>query len=215
LITGSIAVVVVMYMSREMYGLLTNTFYAAGYQLAKTGLGQVSGGNRLMDYYQENDLHGPIFNNFDIGSYLIYRLYPKDKVFVDGRPEAYPAAFFTDTYIPMQYDQSKWDEAMKKYHFQTIIISHTDATPWGRAFLQRIIKDPQWNLVYFDDWGMILVNTDGAAGMHTLSAADKFDTYAQARIQSTDEVALLARYANFFQIIGREDLFTLTVEKIH
>jgi hypothetical protein len=55
------------------------------------------------------NLKGPIFNNFDIGSYLIFRLYNKSlpagrQVFVDGRPEAYPASFFQITYILMQQD---------------------------------------------------------------------------------------------------------------
>ncbi|MDP2585823.1 MAG: hypothetical protein Q8P29_03005, partial [Candidatus Levybacteria bacterium] len=58
------------------------------------GLGEVTGAKEGVDFFLKNNLKGPIFNNFDIGSYLTYRLYPKEKVFIDGRPEAYPASFF-------------------------------------------------------------------------------------------------------------------------
>src|SRR5205085_4230883 len=49
--------------------------------------------DRAVDFLLKNNLHGPIFNNLTLGNYLIYRLYPRQKVFVDGRPEAYPASF--------------------------------------------------------------------------------------------------------------------------
>ncbi|PIP87416.1 hypothetical protein COW81_00305, partial [Candidatus Campbellbacteria bacterium CG22_combo_CG10-13_8_21_14_all_36_13] len=55
-----------------------------------------------VNFVLENDIQGNMFNNFDIGGYLIYRLYPDRKVFVDNRPEAYPAEFFEKVYKPMQ-----------------------------------------------------------------------------------------------------------------
>ena len=56
----------------------------------------------------------------------------------------------------MQDDESLWREMEKKYAFKTIIFSHTDMTPWGRKFITRILKDPGWQLDYFDSFGMIL-----------------------------------------------------------
>jgi len=109
-----------------------------------------------MNFVINNNLENPIFNNFDIGSYIFYRGYPKYKVFVDGRPEAYPKEFFQDIYIPIQYDYAKFKEAKKTYGFKTIIFSHTDQTPWGKNFLQSVVLDKDWKIVYIDDFVMVL-----------------------------------------------------------
>ena len=109
-----------------------------------------------MDFVLNNNLPGPIFNNFDIGSYIIFRGYPKYQVFVDGRPEAYPAQFFPVTYIPMQSDFTAFKAEEEKWGFRTIIFSRTDQTPWGQTFLQNIVKDPTWKLVFVDEFMIIL-----------------------------------------------------------
>ena len=45
-------------------------------------------------FFQNEGLKGPVFNNFDVGSYLIFYLFPEERPFVDNRPEAYPVEFF-------------------------------------------------------------------------------------------------------------------------
>ncbi|GAG27787.1 unnamed protein product, partial [marine sediment metagenome] len=42
-----------------------------------------------VDYLLKNNLPGEIFNSYDHGSYLIYRLYPERKVYIDGRIAMY------------------------------------------------------------------------------------------------------------------------------
>lgn len=121
------------------------------------GFGVVKGAKSAIDFYINNSLKGPIFNNFDIGSYLEYRLYPKEKVFVDGRPEAYPVDFFQKTYIPMQENTDLFKQISNKYQFNTIFFSHTDQTPWAQQFLKEIVKNPKWKMVYLDDYIVILL----------------------------------------------------------
>lgn len=119
------------------------------------GMGTETGAKEGVDFFLKNNLKGPIFNNFDIGSYLIYRLYPKEKVFVDGRPEAYPASFFKEEYIPMQEKSDIFETADRKYNFNTIFFSHTDQTPWAEKFIKQITENKKWNLVYLDDFSAI------------------------------------------------------------
>lgn len=121
------------------------------------GLGVTPGAERAADFFLKNNLKGPIFNNFDIGSYLDYRFYPKEKVFVDGRPEAYPASFLQQTYIPMQETPTLFDKTVEKYHFNTIFFSHTDQTPWAEKFLQTIMKNATWKPIYLDDTIIVFV----------------------------------------------------------
>ena len=121
------------------------------------GLGVTSGAEKAADFYVTHHLKGPVFNNFDIGSYLAYRVYPEQKVFIDGRPEAYPASFIQKTYIPMQENPQLFAEKEKQYHFNSIFFAHTDQTPWAATFLQWIMQDSSWVPVYLDHDVIILV----------------------------------------------------------
>lgn len=144
----------------ESFFYLNGDYYKYNGNDAKPGLKFAESGKKALDFLLTNDLPEPIFNNFDIGSYITYRAYPGYKVFVDGRPEGYPKEFFQQVYIPMQSDPEKFAEVEKKYGFKTIIFSHTDQTPWGKAFLQSIVKNPDWKTVYIDDFIIILVKSD-------------------------------------------------------
>lgn len=114
------------------------------------GYAMPMGASKAVDFLEQNKISGPIFNNFDIGSYLLYRLYPQEKVFVDGRPEAYPVSFFKNIYTPMEQNKNIFQQEDKKYHFNVIFISYTDQTPSNQQFLRDINANPEWRLVYLD-----------------------------------------------------------------
>ena len=62
----------------------------------KHGLGIVPGLNDAAEFFKREKISGPIFNNADIGGYLIFHLSPSHKVFVDNRMEAYPEDFLKE-----------------------------------------------------------------------------------------------------------------------
>ena len=154
------------------------------------GFGLEKGAKEAVDFFLKENLKGPIFNNFDIGSYLDYRLYPKEKVFVDGRPEAYPASFFQQTYISMQLDEKKFETEHQKYNFNTIFFSHTDQTPWAEKFIKQITQNKRWNMVYLDDFAVIWTK----------------DKKVKPNIQTDySNVQSLIQLARFFQLGNFED----------
>ncbi|HZZ99603.1 MAG TPA: hypothetical protein VFK07_02770 [Candidatus Paceibacterota bacterium] len=105
-----------------------------------------------VDFVLDNHIAGPVFNNFDVGSYLIWKLYPEQKVFVDGRPEAYSVDFFQNIYEPMQEDPQVFNHYAKDvYHINYIFFDYRDITPWAQSFLGWIQQDPNWPLVYHDN----------------------------------------------------------------
>ncbi len=114
-------------------------------------------GKAALDFVLVNKLPQPVFNNFDIGSYITYRGWPQYRIFVDGRPGEYPREFFQQVYIPAQADFNKFRELDERIGFKTIIFSHTDQTPWGKTFLASIVKDNGWKTVYIDDFMIVLV----------------------------------------------------------
>lgn len=119
------------------------------------GLGLRSNDGAAADFIKKESLAGPIFNNYDVGGYLTYYLYP-EKVFVDNRPEAYPADFFRQVYVPMQEKENVWQEELKKYNFNLIVFYYRDVTPWSQSFLAARLKDAAWAPVYVDDRILVL-----------------------------------------------------------
>lgn len=144
----------------ESFFYLNGDYYRYNDSGYKTGLMLEEKGQKALDFVLTQKLPGPIYNNFDIGGYLIYRLFPQYQMFIDNRPEAYPASFFQQVYIPGQSNYEEFKKQEERYGFQTIIFSHTDQTPWGTSFLKSVVKDESFRVVYIDDFIMVLVRKE-------------------------------------------------------
>ncbi len=125
--------------------------------LNNIGLGLEPAADKAAEFFKKEKLTGPIFNNYDIGSYLIYYLYPEERVFVDNRPEAYPESFFEETYVPMQEKEENWQKELKKYNFNAIFFYSTDLPPCAQNFLTNRVSDPDWAPVYVDNYNIIFL----------------------------------------------------------
>ncbi len=121
------------------------------------GLGLLPKNNASAEFFLSNNIQGPIFNNYDIGGYLIYALYEKELVFVDNRPEAYSVEFFKKTYIPMQENEELWETLQEQYNFNAIFFNRRDITNWAQAFLINRVRDDVWVPIYVDDNTIIFI----------------------------------------------------------
>jgi len=124
------------------------------------GIGIYAGNENSAIFFKKNKIQGPIFNNYDIGGFLIYHLFPNEKVFVDNRPEYYPAQFFENLYVPMQENDDIWKKADKIYGFNAIFFQRMDRTSWAQSFLIKRVKDKNWVPVFVDDFSIIFVKND-------------------------------------------------------
>jgi hypothetical protein len=127
----------------------------------RVGIGLEEANSAAAEFLRKEKIQGPIFNNFDVAGYLVYYLYPGQRVFVDNRPEAYPAAFFTDVYFPMQSDEAKWAAISRDYRFNVIVFNYRERTVRGEQFIIRRVLDPMWAPVYLDKDIIILAKRDG------------------------------------------------------
>ena len=122
------------------------------------GIGLARYSESPAQFFKDNKLKGPIFNDTDIGSYLIGELYPEEKVFSDNRfGDAYSKEFFSNVYLPMLRDENVWREKLDEYKFNVIFFYHYDALEGARDFIYRRIYDPEWAWVYVDNAVVILV----------------------------------------------------------
>ncbi len=120
-------------------------------------IGVIPEEQEVAKFILDNNISGPIFNNYDIGSYLVYYLYPKEKVFVDNRPEAYSKNFLQNIYIPMQQELDIWNKIVDEYQIKTVIFGIQDITPWAQNYLRLIENQPEWEKIYHDEYASVWV----------------------------------------------------------
>jgi hypothetical protein len=147
--------------------ILVNIFYFYYPKLPwgnRFGLGLAEGNQRSVKFFEDYGLKGPVFNNYDLGGYLIYNFYPKWRVFTDNRPEAYSVAHFKDVYIPAQYENGVWQELEGEYGFNVIYFGHRDYTDWGQKFLIERVEDDSWAVVYYDPYVIIFLKRNELNG---------------------------------------------------
>lgn len=173
------------------------------------GVGLVKWSNEAGLFFKEQDIKGPIFNDADVGSYLIYHLYPKERVFVDNRfGDAYSPSFFRDIYLPMIVNEDVWKEKQEQYQFNSIFFYQYDAVTGGRAFLSRRMDDPEWALIYANTFNLIFIrnneqNQDKIDEFHITkeNASEKLSHLLESN-RLADQVA----GADILFLLGREDL---------
>ncbi len=173
--------------------------------IQKNGLGlEVSEtSKKAADFFISHQIKGPIFNNFDIGSYLSYRLYPNEKVFIDGRPEAYPADFIQKTYVPMQQDPVLFQKLSDRYHFNAIFFTHTDQTPWGRAFVASILQDKTFVPIYLDQDNLILIK-NVPSNKETIKSFGLSPTTTPLTYSRTPDEEDLRKAVNFYGVVNQQ-----------
>ncbi len=138
----------ILYFSNN--GLLTN--------YTQRGIGTASMSSGGVDFFKQNNLRGPIFNDADIGSYLIYYLYPEHKVFSDNRfGDAYSKVYWDDTYLASLNNEEVWQNLLDQYDFQTIFLYQYNMGEGFRQFMYNRLNDTNWAFVYGDSFSIILV----------------------------------------------------------
>ena len=174
-----------------IFNVLSGRYYDGNESRLSFGLHIPKGAQGAVDFLEENGISGPMFNNFDVGSFLAWKLYPKERVFVDGRPEAYPVKFFQEVYIPMQENADTWAAKAKEYNINYVIFDHRDQTPWASTFLKRMTTNSDWPIVFVDDRTIIFLKNDQAN--KDLMLNKKLDPITRQNILGSESVkAILA-----------------------
>jgi hypothetical protein len=68
-------------------GFLVSTFFWYGYWVVNYKAPAMVWPENLVTYFKEKGYGGKILNEYDIGGYLIYSLYPDARVYIDGRTD--------------------------------------------------------------------------------------------------------------------------------
>jgi hypothetical protein len=100
-----------------------------------------------MDYIQAHRLEGRIFHPQVYGDYLMWRLWPAQRTFVDGRVHLFDQSLARD-YLLM-FVEPHWEERLAKYHIRYLLLSRSAEDQ--RTMIVSARASPRWRLRYEDD----------------------------------------------------------------
>jgi len=92
---------------------------------------------------------GPIFNHYDWGGYLIWRLYPATRVFIDGRADLYGQELL-DQFAHTYQFKGAWQQTLQQWRIDTVLV------PSDSALATGLRSSPGWTVAYEDSQAVIL-----------------------------------------------------------
>jgi hypothetical protein len=101
-----------------------------------------------------------IFTHDEWGDYLIFSLYPKGRVFVDGRSDYYGDDFETKC-LDVLNVKSDWEKTLGRFGVDTILLPPN--TPLAGA----LKENSRWHSIYDDGVAVIFRSTQKTAGKTT------------------------------------------------
>ena len=152
-----------------------------------------------LDFIVENRLSGNIYNDFVFGGYVIWRLYPWKKVFIDTRSinstvlqEARWINFARESIYNKKIQAGKtplWERLLDHYNVDIVLLDtlnvHGSITP----LVLSLIKNDKWIPVHVDFISVVFVrdveNNQEVIGKHSLEKETVFNSIIARAIQGT------------------------------
>ncbi len=153
----------------------------------------------------DHQVTGPLFNTYDEGGYLIWKLWPQERVFIDGRSLServyrdYQQILFNAGSYADQVAGPR-EELLNRYGAQTVVMNTMDSVSGVLYPLALALGNPvsnEWQLVYDDAKSVVFVRHP-SPGMPVLSnklgrVLRHLDQECKAYIENSPEMPLCAR----------------------
>jgi hypothetical protein len=94
-----------------------------------------------VEYLRSYNLRGNLFNAYDWGGYLIYRLYPERPVFIDGRADVYRDGH-VKRYMEVALLRPGWRRVLDEHDVQLVLMQKQ--SPLAVA----LADDAEWQQLY-------------------------------------------------------------------
>lgn len=109
---------------------------------------------RAIEYLRRHPVHGPMFNTYGYGGYLIWAL-PEQKVFIDGRGDLYERGGTLSDYLQANNLQPLTFAVLRAYGIQSCLLDHDGS----QALTTVLSNHPDWKKVYSDNVSALFVRT--------------------------------------------------------
>ena len=107
-----------------------------------------------VDFLEESETPGNIYNLYHWGGYLVWRLYPERKVFIDGRADVYGDAFINE-YLEVYQAREAWQQPLDRYDVNVAIVDK--GSPLSAVLSER----SEWIRAFADEQAVIFTRQEG------------------------------------------------------
>lgn len=108
-------------------------------------------------FLQREGVQGPMFNQFGYGGFLLFHLWPSERVYIDGRTDLVYTPQMVERYIQCGGDPDVFAEEDAAHRFQFVLV---DNSPMQGAFA-HLDFNPAWVLVHASRRSLIYVKRGG------------------------------------------------------
>ncbi|RMF94122.1 MAG: tetratricopeptide repeat protein [Nitrospinota bacterium] len=142
-----------LFLARDV---VSNNYYVRNRSLVRFGIGASAlvAPQDAVDFLQDFHPPGRLFHTLDLGGYLMWRLYPRQKVFIDSVSISVDPRFVQEYFTVLAFPEY-WETYSQKYGIQTVFLTHF--WPQAKPLLAFLARDTNWKLIYFDDMAAIFV----------------------------------------------------------
>lgn len=92
----------------------------------------------------------PIMNHYNWGGYLIWKLYPQNEVYIDGRADVYGDAFMDEFAYAYYLKTRSWPNALTKWNIETVVL------PPDAPLITALSNSGGWRTLFRDEQAVIL-----------------------------------------------------------
>jgi hypothetical protein len=146
---------------------------------------------KAIEFLHDSKLQGRMFNSYEYGGYLLWRLSPQIKIFIDGRGLE-PKVF--DDYQKLVMASTTWvngrreyEALLDEYDIDYVIQPIYDGDGYIQPLMKGLLSRPEWIPIYLDATVYILARLNPGN-------ADAIDTYRIDKNEFNTRLLLILNY---------------------
>ncbi len=120
-----------------------------------------------VDYIQSHQPPGPMFNSYNWGGFVLWRLYPDYLSFVDGRTDLFDDEIL-GSYLAAWSGQPSWRPLFEKWGIRLVLIE-------PEAPLASVLRSGGWQVLYQDSVAIVLAPPGRVRGSTRLPLASAYN----------------------------------------
>ena len=148
-----------------------------------------------VEYIKKFHLEGPIFNDYLLGGYMMWAMYPEYKVWIDPRSGPYIKEVLPDWLrLTSNLTDDNRKYLMSKYPFKIALVGM-----WRSDVIFWLMKSPDLKLIFFDKCAAVIINKSLIPSLPPEALATEVGTN---RFVNLDNPAILNNLFSFYLPVG-------------
>ncbi len=101
-----------------------------------------------VQFIQASKPAGPLFNSYNWGGYLLFKLWPEYPIYIDGRTDLYEDDFIR-RYLNVMAAGEGWQQTLDDDGINLVLVEHTS------ALAKVMLQEPSWQRLYQDELAVV------------------------------------------------------------